>query len=436
MGYLISRYRKLFPQGTFDAPKQITTWSESHRLFAQNQVREKDASQILAPGLIFKKGHIDFPDGGFSNYECWEIDPRKRKLQVVFYNDGEFPVKAFVKTANLRILATLGYFYFTTNPEADKIAPPMIKVNNLFIRRGQLLQLPVADRAAFIIFKNGKVEIPFIQACGNLEIGGKKFRWCGARTKKVKADDTLTVYTGSAGVIEPYEDLIMGPGRLAKKAVTPGGNSLDLIITLKGKNLQVGQIRDGGTEVTQGLMILNGSKNLLKGVKKGEVLSGITTDNLKVADIFDAVSVGPRIFKEKIEREKQLVREGLDDDKSLCNQPHREGLKLARAFLVKLKDGRLASVLIDGIPQAGAIYPGVTPQEAADFLLQKYPDAQEIVATDPGGTMKAVYRNKNGKTQVFGNLHYLNYRYNKDGTLDFWPNGWLGRKAVTFLGVF
>lgn len=434
MGYLISRYRDLFPQGTFDAPEQITTWSESHRLFAQNQVRGKDASQILAPGLIFKKGHIDFLDGGFSNYECWEIDPRKRKLQVVFHNNGEFPVKAFVKTANLRILATLGYFYFTTNPEVDEIAPPMIKVNNLFIRQGQLLQLPVTDRAAFIIFKNGKVEIPFVQASGNFKIGDKKFRWCGARTQKVKADDTLTVYTGSAGVIEPYEDSIMGPGRLAKRILTPK-NALDLIVSLKSENLQIAEIRRGGTEVTRGLMVLSGSKKLLKDIKKGDILSEITIDGLKVKDISDAVSVGPRIFKEKIEREKQLVREGLDDDKSLCNQPHREGLKLARAFLVKLKDGRLVSVLIDGIPQAGVIYPGVTPQEAADLLFQKYPEAQEIVATDPGGTMKAVYRDKDGKIKVFGNLHYLDYRYKKDGAIDFWPNGYLGRKAVTFLGV-
>lgn len=438
MGYLISRYRHFFPQGTFDAPRRIKTWDESHRLFAQNQVREKENQKLLTPGLTLKKGYIDFPEGGFSNYQCYEIDPRKRKLQVVFFNEGEFPVKAFTQMSDLRALTTLGYFYFTTNPKADEISPPKIKVNNFFIHRGQLLQLPVINRSALLIFNDGKVGIPFIRAQGTLKIGQRKFKWLGARTLESSnsPESELVVYNGSAGVIEPYEDPVMGPGRLAKKVLTPENDSLDLVISLKNKKLQVSEIRNGATEVTRGLMILHAPGNLLKDVKKGEVLSEIMIDGLKVDEILDAVSVGPQIFQEKKRRQTQLLVEGLGDDKALCNRPHREGLKLARAFLVKLKNGHLASILIDGIPQAGNIYPGVTPQEAADFLFQKYPDAQGIVATDPGGTMKAVYRDKDGKTQVFGNLHYLDYRYKRDGTIDFWPNGYLGRKAVTFLGVF
>lgn len=436
MGYVVSRYKKLFPLGTFDAPKVLKTWDDSHRLFALNQVRERRAQETLAPGIVMKKGNIDLKGGGFSNYRCYEIDTRKGNLQVVFHNQGEFPVKAFQKKPGLKLLTTLGYFYFTTNPKADEIHSPQIKVNNFFVHQGQLLQLPTVDRSAFIIFKNGKVEIPFIHACGTLKIGQKKFKWRGAKT--LESDfpprEELVVYNGSASVIEPYDDPIIGPGRLAKRTLTPK-DSQDLIIFLKNKKLVVSQIKDGLTEVTKGLMILSGHKTLLSKVKKGDVLSDVVVDGLKVQEIFDAVSVGPRISQDKEKRIDQLLQENLDDDKALCNRPHREGMKLARAFLAKLKNGKIVSVLIDGIPQAGNIYPGVTPQEGADFIFKEYPQAQEVVATDPGGTMKSVYRDGSGKTQVFGNLHYLDYRYQKNGKIDFWPNGYYGRKAVTFLGV-
>ena len=435
MGYLVSRYKRLFPLGTFDAPETLKTWSQSHRLFAQNQVKDMEVREILAPGLVLSKGHINFRRGGFSNYQCWEIDLRKRKTHVVFFNEGEFPVRAFEKTPNLRLLATLGYFYFTTNPKVDEISPPKIKVNNLFVQNGQLFQLPVVDRSALIIFKDGRVEIPFIQAEGTLKIGQRKFKWRGVKTlKKDKSKEEPVVYNGSAGIIEPYEDPVIGPGRLAKKVLTPP-KGLDLVLSLRDKKLQVTDIRNGSTEVTRGLWILSGQKDLLKGIKKGEFLKEIAINGLKVGDILDAVSVGPRILQDQKKRQRQLEEEGLDNDQSLCNRSHREGLKLARAFLVKLKNGNLVSILIDGIPQADDIYPGVTPQEAADFIFEKYPQVQEVVATDPGGTMKAVYKDKNGKIQVFGNLHYLDYRYRKDGTVDFWPNGYFGRRAVTFLGV-
>ncbi|MDP3998060.1 MAG: hypothetical protein Q8P89_00380 [bacterium] len=436
MGYLVSQYRQLFPQGLFDVPEKIATWGESHRLFARNQLPEKEDHQVLAPGLVLSKGHINFPQGGFSNYQCWEIDPQKRKIEVVCFNEGEFPANVFKKNQGLRFLATLGYFYFTTNPKADEISPPKVKVNNFFIHRGQLLQLPVVNRSAFLVLKNGKVETPFIRAQGTLVIGQRQFNWRGAITQNSDVhDDELVVYNGSAGMIEPYDDPVMGPGRLAKRILTPKCDCLDLTISLKNKRLQIDEVRNDGTEVTHGLAILHGSKSIVGGIKKGEVLSKIIIDGLKVEEISDAVSVGPQIFKDAPKRRKQLQAEGLEDDRALCNRPHREGLKLARAFLAKLKNGNLVSILIDGIPQAGNIYPGVTPQEAADLIFKEYPEAQEVVATDPGGTMKAVYRDKAGNTQVFGNLHYLDYRYKKDGSIDFWPNGYLGRKAVTFLGV-
>lgn len=437
MSYLVSKYKHLFPLGTFDAPKRITTWDQSHRLFALNQTRDKESQQKLAPGLILKRGHIKFKKG-FTNYRCLEINPKKRKTRIIFKNKSKFPVKVFEKTAKILGLATLGYFYFTTNPKEDEIPAPKIKVNNLFIHEGRLYQLPVVNRTAVAVYKDGRVELPFIEAKGTLKIGNKKFKWRGAKTleRYCLSPGEIVVYTASAGRIIPYVDPIMGPGRLAKKVLTPKQGVIDLIINNRGEKLRVTAIKKGGgTEVTRGQMILSGEKRLLRGIKKGDVLSEIKINNLDQKGILDVVSIGPQLFKGKKTRIEQTIAEGLENDESLCNRPHREGIKLARSALAILRDGRIVAIIVDGIPQAGDIYPGVTPQDLADFVFKSYPEATKVVATDPGGSAKMVYRDGR-KTVVFGNTYYLKYKYLKDGSLKFAPNGRNGRKVVTFLGVF
>lgn len=437
MSYLISRYKHLFPLGTFDAPKRITNWNQSHRLFALNQTRDKKSQQPLAPGLILKKGHIEFKNG-FINYRCLEIDPSKRKVRVIFKNKSEYPVKVFAETPKIKSLSTLGYFYLTTNPQKDEIPAPKIKVNNLFIHQEKLYQLPVVNRTAVAVYKDGRVALSFVEAKGSLKIGRQSFKWMGAKTMKSDclSSDEVVVYTASAGRVIPYVDPVMGPGRLAKKVLTPKQGIIDFIINNGGEKLKVVAIKKtGGTEVTRGQMILSGEEKLLGKIKVGDYLSAVKIDNFKQKEIFDAVSIGPQLFQDRKKRIEQALAEGLENDESLCNRPHREGIKLARTALVILKDGRIVVVIVDGIPQAGDLYPGVTPQELANFIFEKYPRTTKVVATDPGGSAKMVYREKK-ETVVFGNLYYLKYKYLKDGSLKFAPNGRNGRKAVTFLGVF
>lgn len=438
MSYLVSRYKHLFSLGIFNAPKRITTWDQSHRLFALNQIREKFSQQKLAEGLLLKKGYIDFGKG-FSNYRCLEIDPKKRKARTIFVNKGEYPVKVFEKNSKLLALATLGYFYFTTNPKEDKISPPKIRVNGLFIHQGKLYQLPVVDRTAMVICQDSQIELPLVKARGSLKIGSRKFRWRGIKTLKSRylLPEEIVVYTASAARIIPYVDPIMGPGRLAQKVLTSKQGVIDLVVDNYRGKLRVSAVKNGGgIEVTQGLMVLSGKKHLFEGIKVGEVLSEINIENLNQKKLLDVISIGPQLFRDKRKRVQQAIIEDLENDESLCNRPHREGIKLARSALVKLKDGRVVAIIVDGIPQAGDIYPGVTPQELADFIFEKYPNTIKAVATDPGGTAKVVYRGGKKETVVFGNLHYLKYKYLKDGSLKFAPNGRNGRKAVTFLGVF
>lgn len=436
MSYQPSKYRHFFPLGLFDAPEKLTTWEQSHRLFALNQVRQKGNSLKVTEGLILKKGHIEFGKG-FSNYQCWEIDPFKRKVAFLYAPKGVYPINIFKKTPKCLVCTTLGYFYLTTNEEEDEVSPPVVRVNNFFVFNGRLYQLPVVDRSTIIITKPGGIILKFLKAKGTLKIGNVEYRWRGGKAIKDKMPvDEVVVYTASSGKIEPYIDPIIGPGRLAKKVSTPPKRVDFVIRNIRGRMKIVKISPNGKTLVGEGHMVLSFPKKLGKKIPKGELLSKITVDGLNVENIQHAVSIGPKTFKNDKKRIQQLEIEGHDNDEFLCNRIHEEGKKAARGCLVELKDGRLVVVLIDGIPQAGEIYPGVTPRELVNFVSEKYPDKKHVFAIDPGATMKSVHRGRNNQTIVFGNTHYLKYKYFPDGRIKFAPNGIRGRKAYTFLGVF
>lgn len=443
MSYSPSDYLHLFPKGLFDAPDVITKWGESHRLFALNQEPFSENEKKLAGGLVLKRGHIKFNPAGFSNYQIFEIEPKKRNLRILFTNHGEYPINAFSKISNLYFLATLGYFYLTTDKKRDEMPAPKIKTNNFFVHGGQFYHLPVVDRSALLIFKNGQVSIPFLRARGTFKIGQNEFSWIGRRDLNDTQLENLpenqaVVYTSSVAKIVQLEDPIIGPFRKAQKTLTDELlGRFNAIIERKQQKHFVAKISQKPLPVTKGAMILNLPGKFKSQISVGDALNNVTIDNLKVSDIYDAVSVGPKLEKDKKARIAQARLEGHDYDPSLSNTPHDENCKMARSCLVLRKDNTLASVLVDGIPQARDIYPGVTPQELSGFVFDFYPDVREVVATDPGGTMKSVHRTKYGEDpEVFGNSHYLDYKYFPDGAIKFWPNGRNGRKAVTFLGVF
>jgi len=433
MSYDPKKYRDLFPLGLFEfQDKPISTWFDSHRLFALNAIPQKEDEKILSPGLKVKKGHIK-QGSGFSNFMIFEIDPKERALSVEFFEDGMYyPLEAFEKLQDPKLVTNAGYFYLTDDEEMDPIAPPKVRTGNLVVEGGKLINLPVLDRSAIVILNDGSVNIKFLEAKGELLLNGNKYEWVGSKSKG--NDESIVIYDSSNIEIPIVKDPVMGPSRMAKETYIDNvpGFILAICKRFEGKYI-VEEISKTKVLINDKDLVIRISEKIT--VKAGDILEFISVDSLKLEDVKTAVSTGPMLFPSYEKTRQQVEKEFSIPDMANPNNPHEETKKLARGCLVKLKDGRLCSVLIDGIPQAGDIYPGVTLKELIEFVNIYYPDYESAIATDPSSSVKVVFK-EDGKTEVFGNLHYLAHKKDKSGKLDFWPNGKLGRKFNSALVVY
>lgn len=433
MSYDPKKYRDLFPLGLFEfQDKPISTWFDSHRLFALNAIPQKEDEKILSPGLKVKKGHIK-QGSGFSNFMIFEIDPKERALSVEFFEDGMYyPLEAFEKLQDPKLVTNAGYFYLTDDEEMDPIAPPKVRTGNLVVEGGKLINLPVLDRSAIVILNDGSVNIKFLEAKGELLLNGNKYGWVGSKSKG--NGESIVIYDSSNIEIPIVKDPVMGPSRMAKETYIDNvpGFILAICKRFEGKYI-VEEISKTKVLINDKDLVIRISEKIA--VKAGDILEFISVDSLKLEDVKTAVSTGPMLFPSYEKTRQQVEKEFSIPDMANPNNPHEETKKLARGCLVKLKDGRLCSVLIDGIPQAGDIYPGVTLKELIEFVNTHYPDYESAIATDPSSSVKVVFREGN-KTEIFGNLHYLAHKKDKSGKLDFWPNGKLGRKFNSALVVY
>ncbi len=433
MSYDPKKYRDLFPLGLFEfQDKPISTWFDSHRLFALNAIPQKEDEKILSPGLKVKKGHIK-QGSGFSNFMIFEIDPKERVLSIEFFEDGMYyPLEAFEKLQDPKLVTNAGYFYLTDDEEMDPIAPPKVRTGNLVVESGKLINLPVLDRSAIVILNDGSVNIKFLEAKGELLLNGNKYEWVGSKSKG--NDESIVIYDSSNIEIPIVKDPVMGPSRIAKETYIDNvpGFILAICKRFEGKYI-VEEISKTKVLINDKDLVIRISEKIE--VKSGDILEFLSVDSLKLEDVKTAVSTGPMLFPSYEKTRRQVEKEFSVPDMANPNNPHEEIKKLARGCLVKLKDGRLCSVLIDGIPQAGDIYPGVTLKELIEFVNIYYPDYESAIATDPSSSVKVVFK-EDGKTEVFGNLHYLAHKKDKSGKLDFWPNGKLGRKFNSALVVY
>lgn len=432
MSYNPKNYAEFFPRGYFGFDKKsMKTWNDSHELFARNKHPFKKRSEKVAEGLVLKTGHIK-QKKGFSNYKIFEIDLKKRKIDISVSELMIYPLDAHKKLGNPLLLTNLGYFYLTTYPNLDPIGPPKIKTGNMVIVRGKVTNLPVVNRSAFIKLVDGKVELDFVRARGKAKLSDGVYDWVGSLTS-YKKEGRIVVYTSNNLKLDWTIHPVIGPFRKAVKTyVKPSSKTKLAVCKLDKGRLMVSEITKKKILLNDKYAILEFGSNI--NLRKNEYVEVLSIDNRSFENIQSAVSIGPMIMDSAEDTLKQAKKEMFAKDMSTPSNPHRKNLKLARGCLVKLSGRKLALILIDGIPQVADIYPGVTLEELVAFVNTTYPKHKVAVCTDPSSTMKAVYT-KDGKVEIFGNLHYLAYKQKKGGVKKFWPNGKLGRKINSMLVV-
>lgn len=434
MGYDPKKYSELFPKGLFEFQnKPIKTWFDSHKLFALNTTPLEEKEETIAPGLKRVQGSLK-QKNGFSNFMIFETDLTKRKVEIEFFKSNMlYPLEAFKKLNNPKLLTNGGYFYLTDDESRDPVAAPQVRTGNLVVQKGKLVNLPILDRSAIVIKKDGTVNIKFLKAKGKVLLNNRRLNWVGSKTD-YPVKDSLVVYNSSNIEIPVVEDPVMGPSRMAQVTDVDPEIGRKLLVCKKENNFfKVVKVKNFKVMINDKDMVVSVPDTLE--VEVGDRLEFKSIDNLKLKDVKTAVSTGPTMFKSLSKTQKQVEKEFSVPDMANPNNPHDEAKKLARGALVKLNDTKVASILIDGIPQAGDIYPGVTLSEFVKFIKSKYPSFKSAIATDPSSSVKVIYKDKKD-ISVFGNLHYLAHKKDKNGNIEFWPNGKLGRKLNSALVVY
>ncbi len=432
MTYDPKKYKDQFPRGLFEFEnKLLQTWDDSHRLFALNTVPQKKEIIQLASGLTLEKGNIKLARG-FSNYMITTIDPALRKIDINFlFGKPRYPLEIFESLPNPKYLTNLGYFYLTDNEKYDPVKPPKVRIGNLVIQNGKVINLPILDRSAILLDNNGQIDLKFIRSRGTVLMGDATFTWKGS-----KSDNTgdLIIYNSSNIEMDYINHPVMGPSRTAKKTfISPPKGGKLLICKRTSFGFVVDRITKLKTVINDKDMVIEADENLKVSLRSK--LEIIDIDNIDIKMIKAGVSAGPMIYRDSKKTAAQVQMEKFGIDMANPNNPHEPEKKMARGVLIKLKDGRVVSLLVDGIPQAANIYPGITLKELSNFIFTKYHNIETVICTDPSSTMKCIYRHK-GVAEVFGNLHYLAHKREPNGEVKFWPNGRLGRKINSMLVVY
>lgn len=439
MSYKPKDYPHLFPLGFFDSPDIITKWEDSHNLFAKNQTPNKIKSKQLLDGLTLNWGHIKLGDESFANYMYAVIDTNKRQIKLNVRDEPAYPIDHFSSLNGAKFVGTMGYFYLTTNPEYDEAKAPPILTSNMAIVGGKVIQPPVDRRSTLYIDKSGKPKAKVFEPKGTISIGNHIINWVTGKISRRGENHDGILFTSTCLEVVPSIHEVIGKFRTGKKALIAPDTNYPTMLCINGSTgkFVVEAITKDEVYLNDKHMVIGLNKKYTPSdFKIGDEVIFENIDGEKIEDIDSAVSIGPTLYADKERRMKQVDEENFNPDPFLANKPHSEEERLTRGAIIMLKDGQVAHLIVDGIPQASVDrYPGTTIGEFAKFIDSEFGNNYiTAIATDPGSTSKQVFKNCTS-INVFGNTHYLAYEM-ENGEVNFWPNGEKGRKTLSYFEVY
>ena len=352
----------------------------------------------LAPGVIFERKVITFPDGAFTNSYETTSDSGSSNAVSITSSGYPFSIKrSLINDKHLLASTNAGFFFFADEATRHPIDPTY----NLCVRNGHIIGLPSSDSPAMYV--NGQdLEAREILAKGIMNIDGEPYEWSGA--KRQDGTTGITLYNSSCCTIEHMDDGAGGTKRVLNESLnyTPvDTSSFDLVIKIRPDGLlYIEDIHEeGGTELFSGNFILN-----IKGIgrdrfKIGSTVNPETLDGLNLDSLSSAVSIGPNVHHFNKENDHPINHVA-----SLGSKPPFTQRRMARTVVCKDNEGRIHLRIFDGAPRTSN-FQGVTPKELASIIPQE--DVQWAFNLDPGQSSRMAIRESNSSVKTYGNTHYL-----------------------------
>jgi hypothetical protein len=298
------------------------------------------------------------------------------------------------------------------------------------VREGMTASLPTIAKPAFIVRRDGSVQLRDLDARGTLRIGERCYPWIGSKTRTLPADAESLAVFGAANCRVEYAEathvaLLRGVDRAANRTPLCGTDIIDLIVALDGKRHAVTNMHPGGgADLFEGSFILRARADLVSDVRPGDSVDVLTIDGLPTAEIESGFSIGPSVAAAS--RGGTLA--GYDE--SLGLSPFLPGARYART-LVSLTDDVLRLRVIDGAPLTKQ-FQGVSCSETATLVEADGLDPETVHHLDGGQSSKLALR-RGADDVVLGSMHYLLWPKQDAAGAFLWrgAHGRLLRSALT-----
>lgn len=383
---------------------QIPMYSFDTDRAAKEFVRERvdlpalEHTEALGEGMVLHTFSLELEEGKFTNVYDLSF-PADHARASITSHDKLTSVFDHVNVHSAIRAAASGGFSFLADQTS---AMPRQLSLNLALVDGQLRGFPVVDREAVLV-NCKRLSAEYLRAIGELRINSTEVSWSGSLTDH---ETDTKVFANGNSIITHVQNDATGSIRMLEESsrYTP---VIDIDDTTDvGFMRREDGIFVGVTSSSSGQLDIFGHDVVVRMHKRhthgGLPEMRVQTLGNKAVDssLQGALSVGPMLDS------GNFAEHPINNDASLGGRPPFLDVPLARTVLYETDDGMVHLQLFDGRP-GSSIFPGVTPNQAADFIA-----SGERVAwgcfLDPGQTAKLVIR-IGDDIASYGNTHYLKW---------------------------
>lgn len=353
-------------------------------------------------GITFHSETCSIDSDRFTNLYWVELNKESAKFKLLFV-DKPLPLREFQYSGHT-ILAGLNFggFYLS-----DDGYIPNVPYYNLAVSNGNVKQLPSNSRCV-LLTNNGNLDQKLLIAKGNVLIGKQILTWRGAN---IEGNTDLITYGMFNIDISKNPTKRFGRARETKNSsrfVTASKSEVLLGVIITDNQPRIAEISVTTLDLLKFNYIFRSRTYLITKIKKGDLVTNIEIDGDKYGIDTDVCSGSFTLGRNKEELDRNM-RSELIYPSNGAPKPMDETYRKSWSVVLK-RDSSYIFFINDAHPKVSN-QNGLTVYELQELLLKKF-DYNWAIVGDSGQSSKLIVV-EDGKRNVYGNLHYINYTKGK-----------------------
>jgi len=349
-------------------------------------------------GISFHQETAGYLNNRFTNFYWIEIDKEVYNFKIES-NRKRIPLIDFDKD-NRNVIAGINFGSFLIT---DKEYNQRCSYTNLVVSKGKVLQFPSNSRIC--IYSDGKsIDRKYIHANGVLHISNKEFSWSGMNSNEntdLKIIGMFDMDCKKVSNKSGRKEIVINEDT---NLIHASNTESILGIKVDSGIPKVSSISNDKLDILQYDYAIKGNRDDLEGINTGDIVESITFGSHIFNNDINASSGSFELGKNIDELKNNLYRDLVIQKNRIPKPMDPEYIK-SWSVVLECED-KYVFCINDARP---SIYDqrGITVFELQEYLLDKFKYIWGVVG-DSGQSSKLMFV-KDGKRNIFGNLHYINY---------------------------